>query len=71
MGPFPSASDHRGVWQPQVKMSADYYSFCGGSVGDMFCSVFAWTKGLRRRVGSNLGSQMMRISCSTIPNNFP
>ncbi len=53
---------HRGVWQPQVKMSADYYSFCGGSVGDMFCSVFAWTKGLRRRVGSNLGSQMMRIS---------
>ncbi len=53
---------HSAVWQQEVKMDATYYSFCGGSVGDLFAAVYGWTKGLRRRVGSNLGSQVMRIS---------
>jgi hypothetical protein len=53
---------HSAVWQQEVKMDATYYSFCGGSVGDMFAAVYGWTKGLRRRVGSNLGSQLMRIA---------
>ena len=53
---------HRAVWKPQVKVESTYYSFCGGSAGDMFAATYAWTKGLRRRVGSNLGSQVMRIS---------
>ena len=53
---------HSAVWQQEVKMDATYYSFCGGSVGDMFAAVYGWTKGLRRRVGSNLGSQVLRIA---------
>jgi hypothetical protein len=53
---------HRAVWKPQVKVESTFYSFCGGSVGDMVAATYGWTKGLRRRVGSNLGSQVMRIS---------
>jgi hypothetical protein len=53
---------HRAVWQPQVKLETTYYSFCGGSNGDLFAAVYGWTKGLRRRVGSNLGTQLVKIS---------
>ena len=53
---------HRAVWQPHVKLETTYHSFCGGSNGDMFAAVFGWTKGLRRRVGSNLGEQLVKIS---------
>jgi len=53
---------HRAVWQPQVKLDTTYYSFCGGSNGDLFAAVYGWTKGLRRRVGSNLGAQLVKIS---------
>ncbi|MGE4618689.1 MAG: hypothetical protein AAEJ04_02655 [Planctomycetota bacterium] len=53
---------HRAVWQPHVKLETTYHSFCGGSNGDMFAAVFGWTKGLRRRVGSNLGAQLVKIS---------
>ncbi|MEC9476279.1 MAG: hypothetical protein VX764_04500 [Planctomycetota bacterium] len=53
---------HRALWRPQVKLETTYYSFCGGSNGDMFAAVYGWTKGLRRRVGSNLGAQLLKIS---------
>lgn len=53
---------HRALWQPQVKLETTYHSFCGGSNGDMFAAVYGWTKGLRRRVGSNLGAQLVKIS---------
>ncbi|HIN80044.1 MAG TPA: hypothetical protein EYN00_03105, partial [Planctomycetes bacterium] len=43
---------HSAVWQPEVEIEATYVSFCGGSRGDMVVAVYAWTKGLKRRVGS-------------------
>lgn len=53
---------HEAVWQPDVRVEATYVSFLGGSRGDMVAAVFAWGKKLRQRVGSNLGSQLVRIS---------
>ncbi len=53
---------HDAVWQPDVRVDATYVSFLGGSRGDMVSAVFAWGKKLRQRVGSNLGTQLVRIS---------
>jgi len=53
---------HSGVWQPDVRMELTYVSFLGGRRGDMVAAVFAWSKKLRQRVGSNLGRQLVRIS---------
>ena len=53
---------HDAVWQPDVRVDATYVSFLGGSRGDMVSAVFAWGKSLRQRVGSNLGTQLVRIS---------
>jgi len=53
---------HSAVWQPDVRMELTYVSFLGGRRGDMVAAVFAWSKKLRQRVGSNLGRQLVRIS---------
>jgi hypothetical protein len=53
---------HAAVWQPDVRMELTYVSFLGGRRGDMVAAVFAWSKRLRQRVGSNLGTQLVRIA---------
>lgn len=53
---------HSAVWQPDVQMELTYVSFLGGRRGDMIAAVYAWSKKLRQRVGSNLGTQLVKIS---------
>lgn len=53
---------HSAVWQPDVEMQLTYVSFVGGRRGGMVAAVYAWSKKLRQRVGSNLGTQLLKIS---------
>ncbi|OUU19877.1 MAG: hypothetical protein CBC13_11845 [Planctomycetia bacterium TMED53] len=53
---------HQAVFEPDVRLDMEARSLVGGQRKDFFCAVFAWSKKLSRRVGSNLGSQLMRIS---------
>ncbi|MEC9477526.1 MAG: hypothetical protein VX764_10850 [Planctomycetota bacterium] len=53
---------HRAVWQPDVQMELTYVSFVGGRRGGMVAAVYAWSKKLRQRVGSNLGTQLLKIT---------
>ncbi len=53
---------HQAVFEPDVRFEMEARSLVGGQRKDFFCAVFAWSKKLTRRVGSNLGSQLMRIS---------
>ena len=53
---------HSAVFEPDVRLDMEARSLVGGQRRDFFCAVFAWGKKLTRRVGSNLGSQLMRIS---------
>ena len=53
---------HSAVWQPNVRMELTYVSFVGGRRGGMVAAVYAWSKKLRQRVGSNLGTQLLKIS---------
>ena len=53
---------HSAVWQPDVRMELTYISFVGGRSGDLVAAVFAWSKKLRKRIGSNLGTQLVRVS---------
>ncbi|OUW42261.1 hypothetical protein CBD41_09290 [bacterium TMED181] len=53
---------HQAVFEPDVRLEMEARSLVGGQRKDFFCAVFAWGKKLSRRVGSNLGSQLMRIS---------
>ena len=53
---------HRAVFEPNVSMDIHARSLVGGQRKDFFCAVFGWSKNLSRRVGSNLGNQIMRIS---------
>ena len=53
---------HTAVFEPDVRVEMEARSLVGGQRKDFFCAVFAWSKKLTRRVGSNLGTQLMRIS---------
>ena len=53
---------HQAVFEPNVRLEMEARSLVGGQRRDFFCAVFAWSKKLSRRVGSNLGTQLMRIS---------
>lgn len=55
---------HTAVWQPDVRMDVDFISFTTGNASrkDLVAATFAWSKKNRRRVGSNLGTQLVRLS---------
>lgn len=55
---------HTAVWEPDVRMDVDFVSFTTGNASrkDLVAATFAWSKKNRRRVGSNLGTQLVRLS---------
>ncbi|OUU19876.1 MAG: hypothetical protein CBC13_11840 [Planctomycetia bacterium TMED53] len=55
---------HEAVWEPSVIMDVDFVSFTTGNPSrkDLVAATYAWSKKNRRRVGSNLGTQLVRLS---------
>ena len=55
---------HTAVWEPNVRMDVDFVSFTTGNASrrDLVAATYAWSKKNRRRVGSNLGTQLVRLS---------
>ena len=52
---------HKGFWKDNVKVEVSYLSMANTGKNDLIAAVFAYDKG-RRVVGSNMGSQCVRLS---------
>ncbi|MAJ29459.1 hypothetical protein CBD41_09295 [bacterium TMED181] len=55
---------HQAVWEPAVRMDVDFVSYTTGNASrkDLVAATYAWSKKNRRRVGSNMGTQLVRLS---------
>ena len=55
---------HQAVWEPAVCMDVDFVSYTTGNASrkDLVAATYAWSKKNRRRVGSNMGTQLVRLS---------
>ncbi len=55
---------HEAVWEPDVRMDVEFVSFTTGNPSrkDLVAATYAWSKKNRRRVGSHLGTQLVRLS---------
>jgi hypothetical protein len=52
---------HEAVFLPDVELDIEFMSFCGGARGDLVCATYAWSQ-MKKRIGSNLGSQCLALA---------